>query len=111
MKDLDRPLSEESMRPPGPDARDLVPDVEREAFKAIKDSIRGERPRSVLGVLIDRRRPMEVVTIAGLIGEKPNQVNWIAEVLEEEGLCRCYDDEGVAMVELVTTQEPTPTVA
>jgi hypothetical protein len=104
MREADE-LNEQPLNLPGVDVRELVPDAESEAIKAIKDQIGDERPLSFLGVLIDRQRPMEVVTIAGLIGEKVDQVDWIAEVLEEEGLCRRFDDDGIQMVELVADSE------
>jgi hypothetical protein len=90
----------QSLRPQGTDPRDEVPELKEEALQFMKDHVAGARPTTVLGVLVDRRRPMEVVTIAGLIGEPVPQVEWTIEVLEVEGLCRTYVDEGIAMVEL-----------
>lgn len=92
--------SGDSLRPPGLDARDLVPDVRHEALQVVKDSIRGARPSTVLGILVDRMRPIELVTIAGLIGTPLPQVEWTVEVLEEEGFCRSYEDDGIQMVGL-----------
>lgn len=89
-----------SLRPPGQDARDLVPDVGAEALRAVKEIISGHRPTTVLGVLMDRRRPMEIVTVAGLIGAAVTEVEWTVEVLGEEGFCETFEDNGVKMVRL-----------
>ena len=97
---VDRDQDAESLRPPGRDAREDIPDIEREAKQVVKDQINRDRPSTVLGVLVDRRRPLEVVTIAGLISMPLPEVVWTVEVLEDEGFCRVYDDDGVQMVEL-----------
>lgn len=88
-------------RPPGPDVGDRVPEARREAFQVVKDLIVGQRPTTVLGVLIERRRPIEVLTIAGLIGKPITEVEWTVEILTEEGFCRTLDDDGIKVVELV----------
>ena len=89
----------QSLRPHGTDARDEVPDIGREALQFLKDQISGAPPTTLLGVLVDRRRAMELVTIAGLIGQSVPEVEWTVEVLEAEGFCRSFDDDGIAMVE------------
>ncbi|HET9592818.1 MAG TPA: hypothetical protein VFP17_07870 [Solirubrobacterales bacterium] len=90
----------QSLRPKGKDARDEVPELKDEALQFLRDQLTNSRPSTVLGVLIDRRRPLEVVTVAGLIGEPLPQVEWTIEVLEIEGLCATFDDDGVSMVAL-----------
>lgn len=88
------------LRPPGPDARDIVPDVRSEALGVVQDLIAERVPTTVLGVLLDRRRPMELVTISGLINMPVPQVEWTVEVLEDEGYCHRFDDGNIAMVRL-----------
>jgi hypothetical protein len=89
-----------SLRPAGPDARDDVPVVQDEALKAIQDQIRGARPSTVLGLLLDRGRPMEVFTIAGIIKTPPPELDWTLEVLAQEGYVRTYNNDGLRMVAL-----------
>lgn len=87
-------------RLPGPDARELVPDAASEALQAIKDIIGKKRPSSLLGVLVDRMEPIEVVTVAAITGLPLPQIQWTIEVLVEEGFCRTYMDDGIQMVAL-----------
>lgn len=89
-----------SLRPHGPDVWDWVPDVGRESLQVVKDQIAGLPPTTALGVLVDRRRPIEVLTIAGLIGIPILEVEWTIEILEEDGFCHTYEDDGIKMVEL-----------
>ena len=100
-------IADDLLSLPGRDARDLVPDVRNEALQVVKDSIRGDRPSTVLGVLIDRMRPIELVTIAGLISTPLPQVHWTVEVLEAEGFCRSHTDDAIQMVELARADAVT----
>ena len=98
MRDLE--IESNSIRPAGPDARDLVPDVKDEALQAIQDLIQEKRPSTVLGVLLDRQQPMELFTIAGLIDRPATEVEWTIEVLADEGYLHVYEDGGLRMVRL-----------
>jgi len=93
-------IESNSLRPEGPDARDFVPDVKDEALQAIQDLIRERPPSTVLGVLLDRQRAMELFTISGLINRPATEVEWTIEVLEDEGYLRVYEDGGLKMVRL-----------
>ncbi len=97
---IDIDMREHTWRPPGVDARELVPDLGKEAVQMAKDQIEGIPPSTVLGVLIDRRRPMELVTLAGLTGTAVPQVRWTVEFLAQIGFCRTFDDDGIRLVEL-----------
>ena len=89
---------------PGHDARELVPDASSEAVQAIKDIVSEKRPSSVLGVLVDRMEPVEVVTVAAITGAPLPRIQWTIEVLVEEGFCRTYMDDGIQMVDLDLAQ-------
>jgi len=97
-----RPLDIESssLRPEGPDARDFVPDVRDEALQAIQDLIQKKPPSTVLGVLLDRQKPMELFTIAGLIDRPATEVEWTIEVLADEGYLHVYEEGGLKMIKL-----------
>jgi hypothetical protein len=84
----------------GPDALDKVPILRDEALQAIQDQIRGDRPSTVIGLLLDLDRTVELYTMAGLLRTTVTEVGWTLEVLAQEGYVRTYDDGGLRMVAL-----------
>jgi hypothetical protein len=82
------------------DSRELVPDVCRETRQLAVDMIRGDKPTTVLGVLLDRERddPISVEALAGRLGQSVGAVTWTVEMLEEERLCGRVIRDGVTRV-------------
>jgi hypothetical protein len=71
------------------DSRELVPDICRETRQLVVDMIRGDKPSTVLGVLLDRERddPISLEALAGRLGQSVGAVMWTVEMLEREQLC------------------------
>jgi hypothetical protein len=85
---------------PVQDSRELVPDLCREARQLAVDLIRGARPTTVLGVLIERDRdnPITLEALAGRLGKSVGMVSWTIEMLESELLCGRIVEDGVTQV-------------
>jgi hypothetical protein len=80
----------------GVDPRASVPDICREARQTVVDQIRGNRPTTVLGLLVETKGPIALDAIANLLGKDREEVEWTAEVLEEGGLCaRLFEQDRV----------------
>lgn len=69
------------------DPRAAVPDVCREARQTVIDQIRGNRPTTVLGVLVERGGPIAMSVISEQLGKNRDEIEWTVEVLEEGDLC------------------------
>lgn len=82
------------------DSRELVPDICRETRQFAVDMIRGDRPTTVLGVLLDRERddPISLEALAGRLGQSVGAVTWTVEMLEQEQLCGHVIHDGVTRV-------------
>lgn len=82
------------------DSRDLVPDVCRETRQLAVDLIRGGKPTTVLGVLIERNLddPIALEALAGRLGQSVGAVSWTVEMLEREKLCGRVIEDGITRV-------------
>jgi hypothetical protein len=96
------------------DSEHKGPDVCRETRAAIVDMIRGQKPTTVLGLLLWRNEPLTKESIAGLLGKSVQEVAWTVEMLELEDLCAQVTENGVKKVKAFAAYserngiEPTP---
>jgi hypothetical protein len=89
------------------DSRALVPDVCRETRQALIDQIRGDKPTTVLGLLVSREQPLTVESIAGLLDKEVDEVEWAVDVLEEEALCARIFENNLMKVVAFAPYGPT----
>ena len=76
----------------------LRPDVCRELRRAVVDVIRGNSPSSVIGLLMERREPLTVEAVAGLLGRPIGEIEWTIEMLEEDDLCARISQRGLTKI-------------
>jgi hypothetical protein len=78
------------------DSRTLDFNVEREIRRTLVDFIRGDRPTTILGLLIAQPEGVSVAHLAEQLDEPMGLVNWSVERLEDEDLCMRVVIDGVA---------------
>jgi hypothetical protein len=71
------------------------PDVCTETRQLAIDLIHGDKPSTVLGLLIQRNSALTLEAIAGLLGKSIAEVIWTIEVLETEKLCARIRENGL----------------
>ena len=79
-------------------ARTLDFDVEREIRRTVVDTIRGDSPSTILGLLISQPTGVSIIRLAEQLGEPLGFVKWGIERLEDEDLCVRVAIDGVASV-------------
>jgi hypothetical protein len=80
-------------------SRDLEFDMCIEMRRATVDVIRGNRPSSVLGILMmSRDAAVTVEEIAEQLDRPVGEVSWTVEKLEEEDLCERVNRAGVTQI-------------
>jgi hypothetical protein len=80
------------------DTRSLEFDVGREARRALVDLIRGERPTTIIGMLLEHRDGITVDAIAQTLQQPVGLIAWNVEKLEDEDLCVRVSMDGVRKV-------------
>jgi hypothetical protein len=60
--------------------------------------IRGDKPSTVIGLLVARSEPLEVETVAALLGKGIEETRVIVEMLERQDLCARIDDSGLSKI-------------
>ena len=80
-------------------SRDLDFDMCTEMRRATVDLLRGNKPSSVLGILMaNRDSDVTVEQMADQLGRPVGAVAWTIEKLEEEDLCERISHDGVTRV-------------
>lgn len=69
------------------DSRALSFDVDRETRRTVVDLVRGDRPTTILGVLLAHSDGLTMAEIADLLEKPIGIVGWQVEKLEHEDLC------------------------
>lgn len=80
-------------------SRDLEFDIYTEMRRATVDAIRGNPPRSVLGMLVASPEAMPTLQdMADRLDQPVGAVAWAVEKLEEEDLCERVTQDGITRV-------------
>jgi hypothetical protein len=94
----------------GVDSRAAIPDICREARRAVIDIIRGDEPTTVLGYLIaNRDRQLGLNEIAKALGKPVDEVDWTTEMLEQDELCVRFADGKSTQVMALAPYSPRNT--